>query len=310
MKKENVIQPKNKIKKHYGEAIYQAFCMAVVGAFALLCLYPLLYVVGISFTTQKEWVDKAGRIFLFPSDPTVAAYTRVFRSGSDMLNSLGVSVLRTILGTVGGVMVAAVLGYVLSRKSFPGKGMITFLVLITIFFSISSIPNFVVVRNLNLLNSIWALVLPSLLNTWYALIFKQFFEAIPEEVIEAARIDGVSEFRLFSSIVLPMSGPVLAAIGLFTMVAHWNAYFDVMLYNREDKTWWTLQYYVKIQFDNSAQADQGNLGNWENIVGTKDDVAIIAKQMALTVVSLLPILLVYPFFQKYFTKGVYMGSIK
>lgn len=297
-------------KKNWGEITYQVVCTVIVAVFALMCLYPLLYVVGISFTTQQEWAETGGKIFLFPSHPSFAAYTRVFKSGSDVLRALWVSVQRTVLGTVGGVIVAAVLGYVLSRKNLPGKGIITFLVLITIFFSISSIPNFIVVRDLNLLNSLWSLVLPALLNTWYALIFKQFFEGIPEEVEEAAHIDGVSEFQLFYKIVLPMSGPVLAAIALFTMVAHWNAYFDVMLYNREDKSWWTLQYYVKTQFDNSAQADQGDLGNWENIVGTKDDVALIAKQMALTVVSLLPVLIAYPFFQKYFTKGVYMGAIK
>lgn len=307
---QNAMKNREIVKRH-GEQVYQIVCVVLVSLFALMCLYPLLYSLGISLVTQKEWVDSNGLILLFPKNPTLAAYGKVLKTGGFIFKAFGVSLLRTFLGTVGGVLLAAVLGYVLSRKNLPGKGIITGLVLVTIFFSGGMIPTYIVVKELHLINTIWSLILPGLLNTWYALIFKQFFMAIPEEIEEAAQVDGVTELGLFVRIILPMSGPVVASISLFTMVAHWNNWFDAMIYiDTASHDWWPLQYYVTVTFSNMAQLNQGQLAEWENIVGTNSDVADIATKMALTVISLVPILVVYPFFQKHFTKGVYMGAIK
>ena len=299
------------MKAKGSEKTYTIVCVVITTLFGLLCLYPLLYIFGMSLVTKSEWDARNGLIFLFPSNPTFAAYSKVFKTGGYILQALWVSVYKTAIVTVVGVFLAAILGYVLSIKKLPGGGFFSGLVIFTIFFSGGMIPTYLVVSGLGITNTIWALILPAVLNTWYALICKQFFVGIPEEIVEAAKVDGISEFGLFVKIVLPMSTPVLASIGLFTMVGSWNNWFDAMLYlDVSVSHLWPLQYYVTVMFNNMAQISQGDLHDIMNIVGTDAQVADIATRMALTIISFVPILLIYPFFQKYFTKGVYMGSVK
>lgn len=293
------------------ERAYNIVCFVVVTLFGVICLYPLLYSFGMSLVTKAEWDATNGLIFLFPSQPTFAAYSKVFKTGGYIMTSLWVSVYKTAIVTVGGVIIEAILGYVLSIKKLPYKRVLTGIVIFTIFFSGGMIPTYLVVSGLGLTNTIWSLILPGLLNTWYALIFKQFFLGIPEEIVEAARMDGTSEFKLFWKIIIPMSTPVIASIGLFTMVGSWNNWFDAMLYlDVSVSHLWPLQYYVTVMFNNMAQISQGDLHDIMNIIGTNAQVADIATRMALTIISFIPILIIYPFFQKYFTKGVYMGAIK
>lgn len=302
---------KIKSKGNVAEAVYQTVCFIIVTVFALICLYPLLYAFFVSLVSKQEWSDCNGLLMFFPKNPTFAAYGKIFRTNTYILTSLGVAVLKTVLRTVGGALVAAILGYVLSRQKFPGKKLLTGIVIFTIFFGAGLIPNYMVVQELNLLNTIWALVLPCLLNTWYALIFKQFFSGLPTEVEESAYLDGTSELQMLWHIILPMSKPIFASISLFIMVDSWNSWFDAMIYiDVVHSNLWPLQYYVSLTFNNLTQVDQGTAGDWQTIVGTGNDVPDIAVQMALTIVSLLPILIAYPFFQKYFVKGVYMGAIK
>ena len=302
---------KIKTKGSISEFIYRIICFIIVTVFALMCLYPLLYAFFVSLVSKAEWTDRNGLLLFLPSNPTFAAYIRIFKTNTYILSSMGISILKTLLRTVGGVIVAAILGYVLSREKLPGKKLITGVVIFTIFFGAGLIPNYMVVQELNLVNTIWSLVLPSLLNTWYALIFKQFFAALPSEVEESAYLDGTTELQMFWKIILPMSKPIFASISLFIMVDSWNSWFDAMIYiDAVHSNIWPLQYYVSLTFNNLAQVDQGAAGDWLEIVGTAQDVPDIAVRMALTIISLLPILIAYPFFQKYFVKGVYMGAIK
>lgn len=177
--------------------------------------------------------------------------------------------------------------------------------LFTIFFSGGLIPNYLVIKELNLLNNFWALILPNIVSAWNILIFKQFFLGIPAEIQEAATVDGIGEMRLFTSIILPLSTPVVASIGLFTMVAHWNNWFDVMIYiDQAHSALWTLQYYIMINFNNLAQIDSSVI----EITG--GGVTQETLRMALTITGFLPILCIYPFFQKFFKDGVYLGAVK
>ena len=152
----------------------------------------------------------------------------------------------------------------------------------------------------------WALVIPGLFSAWNVLILKQFMEGIPRELEEAAEVDGVSTVGKLFYIILPMSKAVLSAICMFTIVGHWNNWFDVSIYIKDPKLW-TLQYYVKINFDNTAGLDQGKL---DFLIGQGSAVSSITMKMALTVISVVPMLVIYPFFQKYFTQGVYIGAVK
>ena len=255
------------------EKVYKGFCMGICIFVALLCLYPLLYTVFLSLCSQQEFVDRGGMILFLPSEPTIAAYVKIF-----------------------------------SRKDLPGKNQYLMMLLFTILFSGGLIPTYLTIESLGLKNTFWVLVIPVLMNAWNVLIFKQFFEGIPKELEEAAEVDGVNDIQLFYLIIIPMSMPVIAAISLFTMVGHWNSWFDASIYiDRTHKELWPLQQFTHVSFESQADLQQGGL---DFLINGGGAVSSVSMQMALTVVTMFPILLIYPFFQKYFTKGVYMGAVK
>lgn len=287
-----------------GEKIFEAVCITLAALLALMCLYPLLYTLGVSLCSEAEWTSKNGLLILFPTRPTFIAYRKIFGVGSYVLKALGMSFLRTTVGTVTSVAVNALVGYVLSRRDFPGKNKYIYLLLFTIFFSGGLIPNYLVIKELHLLNNFWSMILPNIVSAWNILVFKQFFTGLPKEIEEAAIVDGTGEIKLFLKIVLPLSTPVVASIGLFTMVTHWNNWFDVMIYiDQAHSALWTLQYYIMINFNNLSQIDSSV------IIGT-GGVSQLTQRMALTIVGFLPILCIYPFFQKFFKDGVFLGAVK
>ena len=287
-----------------GEKIFEAVCITLAALLALMCLYPLLYTLGVSLCSEAEWTSKNGLLILFPTRPTFIAYRKIFGVGSYVLKALGMSFLRTVVGTVTSVAVNALVGYVLSRRDFPGKNKYIYLLLFTIFFSGGLIPNYLVIKELHLLNNFWSMILPNIVSAWNILVFKQFFTGLPKEIEEAAIVDGTGEIKLFLKIVLPLSTPVVASIGLFTMVTHWNNWFDVMIYiDQAHSALWTLQYYIMINFNNLSQIDSSV------IIGT-GGVSQLTQRMALTIVGFLPILCIYPFFQKFFKDGVFLGAVK
>lgn len=290
------------------EKAYRGVCMGFCICFALLCLYPLLYTVFLSVCSQKEYVDRGGLLLFMPSHPTITAYVQIFSSTGFILQALGISVARTITGTVLGVLVCSVTAFVLTRKDLPGKNQYLMLLLFTILFSGGLIPTYLTIESLGLRNTFWVMVIPSLMNAWNVLIFKQFFEGIPKELEEAAEVDGVNDLQMFYKIILPMSKPVLASISLFTMVAHWNSWFDASIYiDRTYKYLWPLQQFTRVSFQSPSDLQAGGL---DFLINGGGAVSSVSMQMALTIVTMLPILVVYPFFQKYFTKGVYMGAVK
>ncbi len=292
--------------KGKSDKAYQGVCAAVAIIFALICLYPLLYTVFLSFCTEKEWLSSSGAIWYFPKRPTGAAYVKILGSTGVVLRALLVSFERTVLGTVLGLIVNVLAAYALSRKDLPGKGVFVKIMLLTILFSGGLIPTYLTIQSTGLIDTVWALVIPGLFSAWNVLILKQFMEGIPRELEEAAEVDGVSTVGKLFYIILPMSKAVLSAICMFTIVGHWNNWFDVSIYIKDPKLW-TLQYYVKINFDNTAGLDQGKL---DFLIGQGSAVSSITMKMALTVISVVPMLVIYPFFQKYFTQGVYIGAVK
>ena len=295
------------MKSKTKEQVYDVSIYLICGLVALLCLYPLVYTLLVSFCSPHE--INASYFLPIPQEFTLQAYAQVFTAGGYIVTAIGVSILRTAVGTVLSLIFCAMLAYAVSRNNLPGRGVVIKLILFCILFNGGLIPTYIVMEQLKLTDTIWVYIIPNIINVWNVIVIKQFFEGLPKEIEEAATIDGANEWNIFLRVILPMSTPVMAAIGLFTMVGHWNSWFDAFLYMRNRNDLWPLQYYIQISFNNLNQLNQGNLEALEGImnIGTIDDMTM---KMALTVVGSVPILMVYPFFQKYFTKGVYVGSVK
>ena len=291
------------MKLHGAEKRYQIFIYTLVSLLLIVSVFPLFYVVCVSLTTEQEWLRR-GNLMLIPYQPSLEAYVRIFTTNALILNSFWVSVFRTAVGTVLCLAFTLIPGYAISRKDMPGSRFLMGMVLVTVLFSGGLIPTFLVVKDTGLYNSIWALIVPGLTYSWGCLVFKQFFANLPTEIEEAAEVDGVSKFGLFIRIVLPSSMAVIAAIGLFTAVGHWNAWFDAMVYITEDKKK-PLQL---ILYNMNADANMGYNTNELNQFDVR--VSTRSLRMALTVIGTVPILCVYPFLQKHFVKGVYVGAVK
>ncbi len=267
-------------------------CCAVV-------IIPFLAVISTSLADQAQ-INQAGGYVLWPDNPSFHAYEAIFRGGVVTRATL-VSIGITVVGSGLSVTVVALLAYSLSRPGTWGSKPILLLVLFTMLFNAGMIPNYLLIRQLGLIDSYWALILPTLTSAFQIIIMRAFFLETPQEIIDAARIDGASELRILLSIVLPLSKAVVAVIALFNAVTYWNAFFNAVLYiNSTEK--WPLQLVLRTYVvDNTA------IG-----VDLPGDVVPPQQtlQMAILVVSLIPICLVYPLLQKHFAKGVVIGAVK
>ena len=270
----------------------------LIAAIVVVMLYPFIYVIAFSFADRRS----VGSGQLFPTSFSLAAYESIF-AGGVVTRSLLITAGVTIVGTVLSLFFTSMLAYGLTRtKQVPFSKTVLVLVLCTMFFGAGIIPNYLLIKNLNLLDSLWALILPGLINAFNMIVMRNFFMELPQELFESARIDGASEFRIFFSIVLPLSKAVLAVVGLFYAVGYWNSFFNALLYIN-DTTKWPIQlvlnqYVVQSNALTDLQAPDRPVPPAQTV------------QMAIVVVATLPILVVYPFAQKFFTKGVLTGAIK
>lgn len=271
----------------------------VIVAIALSILVPMLVVISTSFASGEQIKDAGGYV-LFPTDPTLEAYRTIFSSPL-VFRSIGVSVFVTVVGTMLALCVTISMAYALSRPVVGGRFMLMAIIL-TLFFSPGLIPMFLMIKQLGLLNSIWSLILPGVFAGFNFIVMRSFFMGIPQELTEAARIDGAGDFRILRTIVLPLSKAVIAVIGLFYAVGFWNSFFNAMLYI-SDQSLWPVQMILRsyVIQGTSLTADQ---------LGVQQAPPPQSIKMAVVVVALAPIVLVYPFLQKYFSKGVITGAIK
>ncbi len=281
--------------------------LAVVGkgilltAIAVVMIFPFIYVIAVSFSSYQDVVR--GGVVLWPQHPTLEAY-RAILSGGIVLNALKVSILLTLGGTAFNLFMTITLAYGLSRKGVPGSRFVLGLVLFTLLFSPGLIPNYLLVKQLGLINSYASLYLPVAISAFNLVILRQAFMAVPEELLESARLDGANDLRILLRIVLPLSLPVLAVVALFYGVYHWNSFFNATLYLNDAQKW-------PIQLVLRQYVLQGSaLASAVNIDPSQPPPPAQTIQMAVVVIATVPILLVYPFLQKYFTKGVLSGAIK
>nr|WP_199521336.1 carbohydrate ABC transporter permease [Jiangella anatolica] len=267
-----------------------------------LVILPFLAVVSTSLADQQQ-VTEAGGYVLWPERPNLDAY-RAILSGGVVSRALMVSIGITVAGTALSLTCVTLLAYSLSRAgSFLHKP-ILLTVLFTLFFTPGMIPTYLTVRQLGLLDSYWSLILPTMVGAFQVIIMRAFFQEIPGELVDAARIDGANELQILTRIVLPLSKAVIAVIGLFNAVAYWNAFFNAVLYINDTEKW-PLQLVLRTYVvDNAAFGV-----DTADIAGTVMPPAQ-SLQMAILVISLVPIALVYPFLQRHFAKGMLIGAVK
>ena len=288
-------------KRTLAEKIFDTVNILILLVLALATLYPFLYTLTLSLSTPEA--AKLPGLHLFPAEATLSSYEKVMN-----LDGLGRAFFNTFVRTFLGIglvlLATSMTAYPLSRSGFPHKKFLMRLYVFSMLFSGGLIPTYLVVRNLGLINTVWALVLPGAVSAFNMIIMRNFFQSIPEEIIDSAKIDGAGELRTYFSIILPLSVPVLAVVALWAGVGQWNAWFDAMIYIRDvDKQ--VLQTFVRrtVLDDSDQLATQLELLNATNYSPETLKAATI-------MVATLPILFIYPFVQRFFVKGVMMGSVK
>jgi putative aldouronate transport system permease protein len=275
------------------KAIVLGICCAAV-------LVPFLGIIATSLATREE-VTKAGGFVLFPSTINFEAYEAIL-SGGVVTRATVVSLLVTVTGTALSLIATTLLAYGLSRQGTLLHRPFLAIVLLPLLFTPGIIPSYLIVKNLGLLDTYWSLILPVMVNAFNVIVLRAFFMELPQEVMDSARIDGAGDFAVLWRIVLPMSKAVLAVVALFYAVAYWNSFFSALLY-LNDTAKWPLQMVLRTYVVNQSDLGVDQLGG--NQLPPRE-----AVQMAILVLSIIPILLVYPFVQRHFTKGVLVGAVK
>lgn len=270
----------------------------------LVVLFPLYTVVLTSFSTQAD-INRSGGMVVVPGDFTTAAYQQIL-SGGIVTRAAMVSIVVTTIGTVLSTVVSVLAAYGLSRPSSLGHRTILFVFLITMFFGAGMIPTYLLVSNLGLIDSLWALILPGAVSAFNVLILRNFFMNIDASITDAARIDGAGDWRIMGQIVAPMSKAAIAVVALFYGVGYFNAFFNAMLYIN-DNAKWPLQLVLRSYVLQGVTLPGSGTGQVDVATGA---VTGLPVKMAIMVLAVVPILLVYPFVQRHFTKGVIFGAIK
>ena len=295
-----------KHRKSFHISGWQVFAALFTGVFGIACLYPFLLVVAGSFTTKEDAIRQGFR--LFPGHYTTAAYEALFINGRTIVNAYKVTVFVTIVGTLLSLFINSMMGWVVSRKVMPFRRIINFYILFTMLFSGGMVPWYIVCVNIiHIKNTILALLLPSMVSAWNIFLLRNYFTSVPEEMYESARVDGARDFRIYWNIYIPLSKPVLATVTLFTALAYWNDWWlGLMLMDNTDM--YPLQLLLRnivsnIQFLMTMESNPQIQQMMYSIPG--DGV-----KMALVIITTGPILLLYPFLQRYFVKGIMVGAVK
>lgn len=295
----------SRIRSCRQDKAFTMICMVILTLFFVTTLYPIIYVLSASFSSGKA--VGSGKVVLWPVDLSLEGYASVFKN-QNILTAYGNTILYTAVGAFINIVMAMAAAYPLARRDLPGRNWMMFVFTFTMYFGGGLIPSYMLVRELGLIDSIWALVLPGAVPVYSMILARTFIQSsIPEELLDAARIDGCDDRRFFFRIVLPLSKAILAVLAIYSIVAHWNSYFSAMLYiNTQSKM--PLQIVLK-QILVSNVVTSNMLIEDPELYEAKMELASVLK-FALIVVSTGPILIIYPFLQKYFVQGIMIGSLK
>jgi putative aldouronate transport system permease protein len=293
------------IRMTRGEKTFQYFNYIFLTILTLFFLIPFLIVFSTSFVTEQE-VARRGAFILIPEVFSLGAYKILLSQGSLLINSYKITLFRVIVGTTLNLFFTSTLAYGLSKKSLPGRNFFITLIFITMLFGGGLIPNFMLIKALGLYNKVWVMIIPGLISAWNMILMRNFFSQIPESLEESAMLDGATPIQILVKIILPLSMPIIATIGLFYAVGHWNAWFDASIYINDTKKLPVQVFMRNVVLSMSSKELDGSVIN--EVAGVKPTAETIKS--AVIIISTLPILCVYPFIQKYFVKGIMVGSIK
>ena len=286
------------------DKIYYAISGFLLTVFFLIVLYPLIYVVSASFSDGKAVM--AGKVVLFPVDFTFKTYELTFQY-KEVFSSFFNSVVYSLVGTAINIVLTMIAAYALARKTLPFRQGIMFLFTFTMFFSGGLIPSYILVKNLGMLDSMWALILPGAISTYNMIIARTFImNSIPEDLLEAAQIDGCSDFRYFYSIVLPLSKAVIAVLCVYYIVGHWNGWFGAFIYLFDRKKYPLQLVLREILIVNTIDPSR----SFDPELYEQMQALSQVLKYALIVISSLPMMILYPFAQKFFIQGVMIGAVK
>ena len=276
-------------------------------AICALVIFPFLLVVSVSISNEKDIVEYGYQ--LIPKRIDFSAYQYVFKNPATVLNAYKVTIIFSVVGTFCSVFVMAGLAYALSKKNLPGKNVMSFYIFFTMLFSGGLVPTYILITNyLHLNNTMWVYILPALVSPWYVFMMRTFFSSLPYELTESAEIDGASEYTIFFRIILPLSKSVLATVTLLTFLGKWNDWFTSMMYIDEERLF-SLQYLLQKIMNNIKLIQQQSEMGLGMLTETKE-IPSESARMAMAIIVAGPALVVFPFFQKYFVKGMTVGAVK
>jgi putative aldouronate transport system permease protein len=295
---------KQQVKGPWSDRVFDVINLTLVTLVLIGVLYPLIYILSASFS--DPYAVSNGQMWLLPVNFTMEGYDKIFAS-REIWNGYKNAIVYTIVGTTVNVILTIMAAYPLSRSNFMARNFFMFVFAFTMFFNGGLIPTYMVVKSLGLLNTMWALIIPSAISIWNVIVARTYFQiSIPNELYEAAQIDGCTNFKYLLKIVLPLSKPILAVLVLFYGVGHWNKFFEALIYlNDADK--YPLQLILRNILIKNMLSEQ-MLDQFTDFA-EQDRIAEVIKY-GLIVVSSIPMLVMYPFAQKYFMKGVMIGAIK
>ena len=293
-------------RKSRDKIIFAVISYTLIALFALACVIPFYLIIVGSFTSEHSILTE-GYSFLVTADRfSLAGYDTALKNPMEILRAYGVTIFVTVLGTVLSIFLMTMTGYVLSRKDFPWKNGFSFFFFFTTLFNGGLVPWYLLCsQTFQFNNKLYALIIPGLFSVWNMIIAKSFMKGIPYEMVEAAKVDGAGDFCIYYKIMIPMAKPLIATLGLFTALAYWNDWYNCMLFINDNR-FWNLQYTLQ-NILNSSEA----LKRIAALTGQQvQQLPSESMKMAMTVIATGPIILLYPFLQKYFVKGLTIGAVK
>lgn len=293
-------------RQKLSESIGKTAIHLVFIVYSLACIIPLLLILSISISNEQELLKNGYSII--PSKIDFSAYIYIFRSPTEILNAYGITSFVTLVGTAVSIFIGSMIAYVLSQREFKYRNAITFFIFFTMLFNGGLVPWYILIRNyLNLENTVWALIVPSLVSPYYILILRTFFSKIPASLVESAKLDGAKDFYIYSSIIIPLSKPALATVGLFTALGYWNDWWHCLMfidkYNMNSLQYLLQRIMRNIDYLYSAI-------NTGVITIKLSDLPTESMRMAMVIMAAGPMLFLLTFLQKYFVKGLTIGAIK
>ena len=300
-----ILNHPKKIKLDISDRIIRGVTYVIVSLFSIACIIPFWMVIASSFSTE-EAIRRTG-FTLWPTDFSLYSYELLFRSPDQMIGAYAVTIGLAVAGTLFGLFIISMTGYALQRKDFPFRNHIMFYIYFTSLFSAGLVPFYLLIKQtLNLADTYWAILLPLLMSPWLIVLMKNFVKAIPHEITESGKIDGAGDFRIFWNLILPSMKPALATIGLFLALAYWNEWYYSSLFLSSKVEYRPLQYHLYNVINKVASLKNSVAGS--NVV--IEDLPGETLKMATATVATGPIILLYPFVQKYFVAGLTVGSVK